>query len=423
MKAVGRNYAWGPTPTESGGTRFRLWAPDESEIRLAFDGREQCMIRSADGWFEAEVEGRSVGSPYGFKLSDGSIVPDPASRLQEDVLGLSRLVDPGSYAWKDVDWKGRDWREAVFYEIHIGTFTSEGTFRAAENRLAYLADLGFTAIELMPIAQFPGRRGWGYDGVFQYAPFAPYGAADDLKSFVDTAHGLGLMVFLDVVYNHFGPEGNLVPTYASEFFLEDNPTPWGPRIDFTKQPVRRYFIENSVYWIDEFHLDGLRLDAVDQIEDSSDIHVLEELAREVRSSIEGRTIHLITENPVNGTDLMAQRDEGRRLYEADWNDDFHHAVHAAATGEQTGHYEAFSVEPWRQAAKAVAAGYLTAGKHVLKAVEPPEPSSLPTSCFVHFLQNHDQVGNRAIGDRLHTGIDDDLHAALTELLLLSPQIL
>jgi malto-oligosyltrehalose trehalohydrolase len=421
MRLADREYTWGPSFTKSG-TRFRLWAPDESGVSLILDGETHPMVRRDGGWFQVEVVGRAIGRDYGFVLADGSTVPDPASRYQSDVLGPSRLVDPKSYRWKTIDWRGRDWEEAVVYELHVGTFTEQGTFRAAVERLPYLADIGFTAIELMPIAHFPGERGWGYDGVFPYAPFSPYGTADDLKSFVDTAHGLGLMVFLDVVYNHFGPKGNFLSKYASGFFREDNPTPWGPRIDFAKGPVRRFFIENALYWTEEFYLDGLRLDAVDQMEDSGDIHFLEELAYEVYASVGGRTLHLITENPVNGTDLMAQREGGRRLYKADWNDDFHHAIHAAATGERTGHYEAFSVDPWRKAAKALAEGYLTEGRRVLKSIEPPASSSLPTDCFVHFLQNHDQVGNRAIGDRLHFGIDPDLNAALTEVLLLSPQI-
>jgi maltooligosyltrehalose trehalohydrolase len=421
MRGPHRVYTWGPSFTAEG-IRFRLWAPDEGEVALILDGEVRPMSKTKGGWFQIEVNGPLVCSEYGFVLSNGSTVPDPASRHQIDVLGLSRLVDPEAYRWKYTDWKGRDWTEAVCYEIHVGTFTTEGTFPAAAERLVYLAELGFTAIEIMPIAHFPGQRGWGYDGVFQYAPFSPYGTADDFKAFIDTAHSLGLMVFLDVVYNHFGPEGNFLSKYASGFFRTDNPTPWGPRIDFAKEPVRRFFVENALYWIDEFKLDGLRLDAVDQIEDSSEVHILEELAREVYDSFRDRTVHLITENPVNGTDLMAEREGGRRLYVADWNDDFHHAVHAAATGERTGHYEAFSKEPWRQAAKALAGGYLNKGRHVFKSIEPPASSSLPTHCFVHFLQNHDQVGNRALGDRLHAGIDPDLHAALTEVLLLSPQI-
>lgn len=421
MKGPRREYTWGPSFTENG-TRFRLWAPDEGRVNLTLAAKSHPMTRTDEGWFEVHVEGKPIGSGYGFVLPDGSTVPDPASRHQSDALGLSRLVDPDSYGWKNVHWKGRAWQEAVVYEVHIGTFTTEGTFGAAAERLAYLADIGFTAIEIMPIAHFPGHRGWGYDGVFQYAPFSPYGTAEEFKEFIDTAHGLGLMVFLDVVYNHFGPEGNLLTKYASGFFRQDNPTPWGPRIDFAKTPVRRFFIENALYWIAEYRLDGLRLDAVDQIEDSGDVHVLEELAREVYASVDDRMVHLITENPVNGTDLMAEREDGMRLYKADWNDDFHHAVHAAATGERTGHYEPFSVEPWRQAAHALAGGYLNEGRHVLKAVVPPVASSLPTDCFVHFLQNHDQVGNRAIGDRLHAGIDTDLNAALTEVLLLAPQI-
>ena len=419
MSHAMREYSWGPTFTPQS-VRFRLWAPVEKNVSLWVDGETFAMSSVEGGWFEVELSHWRFGSEYGFVTSDGLLVPDPASRRQSDVLAPSILVDPNSYEWVHGAWNGRRWEEAVFYELHIGTFTREGTFRAAIDRLRYLADIGFTAIEIMPLAQFPGKRGWGYDGVYQYAPQNVYGSSDDLKALVDAAHGLGLMVFLDVVYNHFGPTGNFLPRYAPSFFHEDNPTPWGARIDFGNQAVRRFFIENSVYWLTEFRLDGLRLDAVDQIVDKGDAHFLKALSEEANASVAGRQIHLITENPANGTDLMAER-KGRRLFEADWNDDFHHALHSAVTGENTGYYEPLSKEPWKNTARALAQGYLREGNQIFDLDPPPAPA-LPTTCFVHFLQNHDQVGNRAMGDRLHLGLDPDLYAALTAMLILSPQI-
>ena len=414
-------YAWGPTIGIDGKTRFRLWAPAEKQVRLRIAGENLPMARLGDGWFEAVIAAPPFGTQYGFVLDDGTFVPDPASRRQNDVLGPSTLVDPSSFAWTDQAWKGRPWKETVFQEIHIGTFTPEGTFRAAAAKLSELADLGFTAIEVMPLAHFPGARGWGYDGVFHYAPYSPYGSADDFKAFVDTAHGLGLMVFMDVVYNHFGPVGNFLSVYAPDFFHTDNPTPWGPRIAFEREPVRRYFIDNAIYWLTEYHLDGLRLDAVDQIEDRSAAHILEQLSREARAAVTSRPVHLAVENPVNGTDLLAACEDGLRLYEADWNDDFHHAIHAAVTEEKAGHYARFAEDAWGNAARALAQGYLSDGRRVLP-IEPPPSETLPRTSFIQFLQNHDQVGNRAGGDRLHHGIDPALHAALVEMLVLSPPI-
>ncbi|UVC12508.1 hypothetical protein IHQ71_30175 (plasmid) [Rhizobium sp. TH2] len=273
----------------------------------------------------------------------------------------------------------------------------------------------------MPVAHFPGRRGWGYDGVFHYAPFNPYGSADDLKAFVDAAHGLGLTVFLDVVYNHIGPTGNFLSKYAPEFFHEDNPTPWGSRIAFANEPVRRFFIENAIYWLTEYRLDGLRLDAIDQIDDDSDVHFLAELSPKTHAAVTDRTIHLITENPANGTDLLVETEHGTRLYKADWNDDFHHAIHSAVTKENSGYYRPLSEEPWKNAGRTLAQGHLRQGKRILP-IEPPHPSSLPTTSYVHFLQNHDQIGNRARGDRLHENLEKNLYMSLVEMLVLSPQI-
>ncbi|WP_075293291.1 malto-oligosyltrehalose trehalohydrolase [Pararhizobium arenae] len=411
---------WGPVRLSDGRFRFQLWAPAEDEIRLMLDGTDLAMMKTDDGWHRVESKA-DYGAVYGFMLPDGKVVADPASRFQLEALdGPSLLVDPAGYTWLDHDWRGRPWEEAVIYEIHVGTFTEEGTFRAAISKLKRLADLGITAVELMPLAHFPGSRGWGYDGVLQFALHNAYGTPDNLRAFVDAAHALGLMVFLDVVYNHFGPEGNYLGRYAPGFFRTDVDTPWGAAIAYEKAEVRAYFVENVLYWLNEFHLDGLRFDAIDQILDGSDTHILEQIAQSVRTSIIDRHVHLITENPANGTDLMAER-PGGRLYKADWNDDFHHAMHVAVTGEGGGCFEPFEDDPWHKLRHVLAHGYLKPGKAIVSD-DPPPSESLPPTAFIHFLQNHDQIGNRALGDRLHLGLDRHLYRSLTAILLLSPQI-
>lgn len=411
---------WGPFALQDGLMRFQIWAPAETLVSLELEVKPLPMMRSQDGWHRVEVEA-AVGSAYRFILSDGRRVADPASRQQQlDLNGPSILTDSNSFPWQADGWRGRAWEEAVIYEIHVGAFTEQGTFRAAAERIAHLAQIGITAIEIMPLAHFPGKQGWGYDGVLQFAPHAAYGPPDDLRRLVDAAHRHGMMVFLDVVYNHFGPEGNSLPTYAPQFFRPDVSTPWGAAIDFRQSEVRSYFVENVLYWLKEFRLDGLRFDAIDQIEDGGDLHILEEIAKTVRSDITDRHVHLITENPANSTDLLAPR-EGGRYYKADWNDDFHHAMHVAVTGEDTGYYEPFSHEPWEKLRKIMTEGYFEAGKAVLGGNPPPSRALAPTS-FIHFLQNHDQVGNRAKGDRLHLGINRQLYRALVEILMLSPQI-
>jgi malto-oligosyltrehalose trehalohydrolase len=411
---------WGPRALPEGSHRFQLWAPAEREIMLVLNGLDVPMARTEDGWHHVETKA-TIGSTYAFALEDGRIVGDPASRQQAGPLdGPSILANPDSYAWQQTGWTGRPWEETIVYEIHIGTFTEQGTFRAALERLQHLAQLGFTAIEIMPLAHFPGNRGWGYDGVLQFAPHSAYGSPDDFKALVDAAHGLGMMVFLDVVYNHFGPEGNYLGQYAPGFFRQNASTPWGDAIAYEKPEVRAYFIENVLYWLREFRLDGLRFDAIDQIEDGSDVHILEQIARTVRNEIVGRHVHLITENPANGTDLMVDQ-PGGRYFKADWNDDFHHALHVAVTGEGVGYYEPFKDDAWDKVRHAMAYGYLNPGKPIVSD-DPPPTKSLPPTAFIHFLQNHDQVGNRALGDRLHLGIDRHVYRALTEMLLLAPQI-
>jgi malto-oligosyltrehalose trehalohydrolase len=410
---------WGPQPLSGGRYRFQLWAPAEGRVVLVLNGIDVAMTKAGDGWHRTETKAR-FGSTYAFALEDGRLVSDPASRQQAGPLdGPSILPDPNSYEWTNAAWKGRPWEETVVYEIHIGTFTQQGTFLAALEKLQYLAELGFTAVEIMPLAHFPGRRGWGYDGVLQFAPHSAYGSPDDFKAFVDAAHGLGMMVFLDVVYNHFGPEGNYLGQYAPGFFCQGASTPWGDAIAYEKPEVRAYFIENALYWLREFRLDGLRFDAIDQIEDGSDLHILEQIARTVRKEIADRHIHLITENPANGTDLMVDQ-PGGRYFKADWNDDFHHALHVAVTGEAVGYYEPFKEDTWERLRHTMAFGYLKPGKPIVSD-DPPPTESLPPTAFIHFLQNHDQVGNRALGDRLHFAIDRHVYRALTEMLLLAPQ--
>lgn len=420
VETLPRTPRWGPVRLANGATRFQLWAPAEGRVIFIGDAERHPMIRSDDGWHVVDIAA-DVGTTYQFILSDGRMVGDPASRLQLDGLdGPSVLVDSDSYEWQNSAWAGRPWEETIVYEIHVGTFTEEGTFRSAIARLPMLADIGITAIEVMPLAHFPGTRGWGYDGVLQFAPHNVYGAPEDLKAFVDSAHGYGLMVFLDVVYNHFGPEGNYLGQYAPGFFRKDSPTPWGAAIAYERPEVRDYFIENVLYWLRDFRLDGLRFDAIDQIEDGSDVHILEQIAIAVRREITDRHVHLITENPANGTDLM-EAIPGGRYYKADWNDDFHHAVHVAVTGEAIGYYEPFNDDPWEKIRRVMASGYLRPGKAIVSE-NPPPSEALPPTAFIHFLQNHDQVGNRALGDRLHLGIDRQIYRALTEVLFLSPQI-
>jgi malto-oligosyltrehalose trehalohydrolase len=420
FQAVTKEGRWGPQELPDGRFLFQLWAPAERSVSLRVNGIDSPMIMSGDGWHRLEISA-DYGNAYAFLLDDERLVGDPASRQQAGALdGPSILTDPNGYAWRDAAWIGRPWEETIVYELHVGTFTEEGTFRAAIGKLQQLADLGFTAIELMPVAHFPGKRGWGYDGVLQFAPHNAYGIPDELKALVDAAHGLGMMVFLDVVYNHFGPEGNYLGQYAPGFFRQGASTPWGDAIAYERPEVRAYFVENVLYWLCEFRLDGLRFDAIDQIEDGSDIHILEQIARTVREQIGGRHVHLMTENPANGTDLMAEQ-PGGRFYKADWNDDFHHALHVAVTGEAEGYYEAFKDNTWDKIKHTMAHGYLKPGKSVFTD-SPPPTESLPPTAFIHFLQNHDQVGNRALGDRLHLRIDRHLYRALTEMLLLSPQI-
>lgn len=417
---------WGAEYDGEGQARFRIWAPGQELLSLRLEDEDHPMRRDANGWFELLVSEIVPGARYGFVLADGRVLPDPASRAQAgDVHARSVVVDPSRYRWRNPAWRGRPWPEAVVYELHVGTFTAEGTFQAAAGRLRHLLDLGITAVQLMPVGQFSGQRGWGYDGVLPYAPHVAYGTPDDLKHLVDEAHGLGLMIMLDVVYNHFGPDGNYLPTFAPGFFDETRHTPWGAGIAYDRAPVRRFFIDNAVYWLEEFQFDGLRLDAVDQIRDATEPELLVELAERVRQAFPGRHVHLVTEDNRNVTHLHERRDGRAARYTAEWNDDFHNAAHVVLTGETEGYYEDFAADAHRQLARCLAQGYAFQGEPSAHGGGKPrgEPSAhLPTTAFIDFLQNHDQVGNRALGDRLCTQASGRALDAMTAILLLSPHI-
>ncbi|MDG4650071.1 malto-oligosyltrehalose trehalohydrolase [Roseibacterium sp. SDUM158017] len=405
---------WGASPAGDGCWRFRIWAPGVEALTLRLAGRDLAMTQEGEGWFGARAEA-SKGMDYAFVLPDGTAVPDPASRQQAgDVHGASRLVAPRTPA----PWPGRPWEEAVIYELHVGTFTPEGTFRAAIPELDRLARIGITAIEIMPLARFGGDRGWGYDGVLPYCPHEVYGRPDDLAALIEAAHARGLMVLLDVVYNHFGPDGNYLPLYAPDFFDAGRHTPWGAGIDYTQAPVRRFFIDNALYWLGEFGFDGLRLDAIDQIADPSEPELLVELAREVRARLPGRRIHLTTEDNRNVTHLHEREDGRAALHTAEWNDDMHNAAHVLATGEHEDYYAPFADDPLAHLGRALSEGFAFQGEGGRG-----EPSAhLPPVAFVDFLQNHDQTGNRALGERLDALTDGDTLSALTAILLLSPHV-
>lgn len=420
MSAPARH--WGGHLRE-GGAHFALWAPAQARLALRAGGRKYPMQPHGDGWFTCATTGLRAGDAYHFVLEDGRTIPDPAARAQMgDVHGPSKLVDP-AYRWQNPGWQGRPWAEAVIYELHTGTFTPDGTFRAAIPRLAELAELGITAIELMPVAQFPGNRGWGYDGVLPYAVHPAYGHPDDLRALVDAAHGLGLMVLLDVVYNHFGPEGNYLALYAPDFFDPDRQTPWGAGIAWDQAPVRRFFIDNALYWLEEYRLDGLRLDAVDQISDPSQPDILTELAQAVRARFD-REVHLTTEDNRNITRLHERDGDRVPLYTAEWNDDWHNAAHVIATGETAGYYRDFADNPHAHLARAMAEGFAWQGETSPGTGAPRGQASahLPPAAFVDFLQNHDQTGNRALGERIDTLADPHAVRALRAMLLLSPHV-
>jgi maltooligosyltrehalose trehalohydrolase len=414
-----------------GGVRFRLWAPAAKSIDVLLPehggARALSMARQPDGWFELVTRQARAGSPYKFAVDGVTAVPDPAARAYDEVEATSLVVDALEYEWHDGGWRGRPWHEAVIYELHVGTFTPEGTFAGAESRLDHFVSLGVTAIELMPIAAFPGNRGWGYDGVLAFAPQGTYGTPAELKSLVDAAHKRGLAVLLDVVYNHFGPQGNWLHTYAPQFFTARHHTPWGDAINFDgehSRTVRDFFIHNALYWLEEYHFDGLRIDAVHAMADEGRIHFIRELSRRVHAGPGRlRNVYLVLENYANTASFLGNpRAEDRA--DAQWNDDVHHCLHVILTGETDGYYGDYARDPHALLCRCLAQGFGYQGEvSQHKGGQPRgEPSGhLPPTAFVNFLQNHDQIGNRALGDRLHGLVKDEaaLRAA-TAIVLLAP---
>ena len=414
MTAFARNLPFGATVLGNDRTRFRLWAPSQQAVTVELEGNRTPMRRLPDGWFEAEVNCRA-GTPYRYRLADGLAVPDPASRAQaDDVHGPSLVGDPAAYRWRYPEWRGRPWEEAVIYELHAGTL---GGFAGVQKELSRLKDLGITAVELMPINDFPGLRNWGYDGVLPFAPDRAYGTPDELKALVDAAHAHGLMIFLDVVYNHFGPDGNYLASYAPQFFREDVKTPWGPALDFRRAQVRRYFTENALYWLTEYRFDGLRFDAVHAITESD---WLDEMAAEVRATVEpDRHVHLVLEHDGNVAGHL------RRDFDAQWNDDAHHVLHVMLTGETEGYYADYADDTAGRLARALAEGFVYQGEpstHRDGKRRGTPSADLAPAAFVLFLQNHDQIGNRALGDRLTALADSQALEAAIALQLLCPQI-
>lgn len=417
---------WGAEFISGDVVRFRVWAEGQQQLTLRLAERDLPMTAVGNGWFQIDVPGVTHGTEYQFVLQDGMAVPDPASRAQKgDVNGPSVVIDPGRYQSINPDWAGRPWEETVIYELHIGTFTPQGTFRAAIDKLPYLAELGITQLEVMPVSQFGGSRGWGYDGVLLYAPHSAYGTPEDFHAFIDAAHGLGLSVVLDIVLNHFGPEGNYLPLLSPAFFDAQRMTPWGNGIAYEREPVRHYILDAPLFWLTEYRLDGLRFDAIDQIKDTASKHILQQIAETIREALPDRHIHLTTEDSRNVIFLHPRDEKGATpLFTAEWNDDFHNAAHVFATGETHAYYQDFAFEPEKKFARALAEGFVYQGEVSLQTGHSRgvECHTQPPTFFVDFIQNHDQTGNRAQGERLITLAGADKTRVLLAALLLSPHI-
>jgi maltooligosyltrehalose trehalohydrolase len=397
-----------------GATSFRFWAPSCDSVALELrDGPRQSMEATGEGWFEAQADA-PPGTRYRYVLPDGLAVPDPASRYQDgDVHGWSVVLDPRAHEWTQRGWRGRPWHEAVIYELHPGLM---GGFTGIRDELERLADLGVTAVELMPINEFPGTRNWGYDGVLPYAPDSAYGTPGELKALIDHTHALGLLIYLDVVYNHFGPDGAYMHVYAGESFFDPGKhSPWGAAIAHERPEVADFFIQNAIYWLMEYRFDGLRFDAVGAIQDR-EFPVT--MTRRIRAAIEpDRIVHLVMEHEDNVASLL-----GGDGFDAQWTDDTHHCLHVLLTGETEGYYADYK-DAAVKLARCLAEGFAFQGEIAHKGKPRGEPSGgLPPTSFVIFLQNHDQIGNRAMGERLTVLADPEALRAAMALLLLAPQI-
>ncbi len=426
-----RRLPVGAEAQAGGGVHFRVWAPTADRVSVVFGWKDDLtdaipvqLRGESGGYWSGDVAEARTGMSYRYQL-DGGAWPDPASRFQPlGPHGASQIIDPGAFAWSDHGWGGVQREGQVIYEMHIGTFTRDGSWAAAMEQLPHLADLGVTLIEVMPVADFPGRHGWGYDGVNLFAPTRLYGEPDDFRRFVDRAHASGLGVILDVVYNHLGPEGNYLRNFSRQYFSSRYKNDWGDALNFDDEhsgPVREFFVANAGYWIGEFHLDGLRLDATQQILDVSRDHVLGVIARRVREAARGRGTYLVAEDETQRSHLVRSPEEGGCGLQAMWNDDFHHAAMVALTGRQEAYYMSYRGSP-QEFISVAKRGFLYQGQRSKSLGAPRgEPGfDLSPASFVNFLQNHDQIANSLAGRRLHTMAGAGRWRALTALLLLGP---
>lgn len=425
-----RRFPIGAEPVPGQGTHFRVWSPKNRRVYVEFgenfqkNRQEVELTAEAGGYYAGRVESAAPGMLYRFKVDNGSF-PDPASRFQpEGPHGPSQIIDPSSFDWHDGNWCGIKSSGQVIYELHVGTFTPSGTWLGAQKELAELARLGITTIEVMPVAEFPGRFGWGYDGVDLFAPTRLYGRPDDFRGFVDHAHGLGLGVILDVVYNHFGPDGNYLKNFSDAYFTDRYQNEWGEAINFDGEQcesVREFFCANAAYWIDEFHLDGLRLDATQQIFDASQENIHIALMHAVRQAAGNRSTFVVAENESQNATLVRPVEQGGYGLDAIWNDDWHHAATVALSGHADAYYSDFKGTP-QEFISAAKRGFLYQGQQSVwqkKARGSPTFGVAPQQ-FVSYLQNHDQVANSLLGKRVHQLTSPGRIRALTALLLLGP---
>lgn len=415
----------------SGGVEFRVWAPRRKRVEVVLQkgagaGELKFPLASQEaGYFSGLVREAAAGDLYRYRLDDAGPFPDPASRFQPDgPHGPSQIVDPAAFAWTDSQWRGASLQGQVIYEMHIGTFTPEGTWRAAQHELPALAELGITVLELMPVADFPGEFGWGYDGVDLYAPTRLYGTPDEFRAFVDAAHGLGMGVILDVVYNHIGPDGNYLAEFSPDYFTDRYKNEWGAAINFdgaAARPVRDFFAGNAAYWIAEYHLDGLRLDATQQIFDSSSPHILQEINQQVRAAAAGRATIIVAENEPQEARLVRAVENGGYGLDALWNDDLHHSARVALTGRREAYYTDYRGNP-QEFISAAKWGYLFQGqRYKWQAARRGQPAlDVAPAQFVTFLENHDQIANSCKGDRIHKLTSPGRYRALTAFMLLIP---
>jgi maltooligosyltrehalose trehalohydrolase len=422
--STSRRLSAGVELQNGGEAHARVWAPARRRVEFVIEGgASHSLDRGEDGYFEARIPNVAAGTRYWFRLDGERLRPDPASRFQPDgPAGPSMIVDPAAFGWTDQSWTGIEPRGQVLYEIHIGTFTPEGTWHTAAAQLESLQELGITVIEVMPIADFAGRFGWGYDGVDLYAPTRLYGAPDDLRTFVDRAHALGLGVILDVVYNHLGPAGNYLEDFSPDYFTDRYTNDWGRAINFESfAPARAFFVENAGYWIDEFHFDGLRLDATQDVKDASAEHVIAAIAKRARQAAGRKRLYLVAENEPQESVLVRPASERGYGLDALWNDDFHHTATVALTGRREAYYTDYKGGA-QELISCAKYGYLYQGQwYTWQKQRRGTPSlDLPPHAFVSYLENHDQVANSVLGQRAHQTSSPARFRAMTALLLLGP---